>query len=510
MSTEALVVVPKGEKKPAIAIKAEKKAGMSRVWKSVIPVMVVVVLLLLPAPAGLELHAWRYFAVFAGVIVGLILEPLPGGAVGLIGITAVTISAPYTFYSAADLAKPDFRPAEAALSWALSGFSNGTVWLIFSAFMFALGYEKTGLGERLALLLVKALGRRTLTLGYGVALADAILAPFTPSNTARSGGTIYPIVRQLPPLYQSQPNDPSARRIGSYLMWVAIATTCVTSSLFLTALAPNLLALAIISKTLHFEISWMQWFSVIAPAGIILLFAVPLLSYWFYPPQIKQSHDVVGWAAAELTKLGPLSRREIVVAILVVMALVLWIGGSAYINATTVALAVVCLMLMTGAFSWRDMLTDSAAWNTLVWFGTLVALADGLSRVGFVTWLAHLIGNELVGTPPTLALVALVVAFWMLHYLFASGTAHTTALLPVMLAVGTAIPGISGVQLALLLATQLGLMGIITPYGTGPSPIYYGSGYLPSADYWRMGTIFGVIFLVVFLAITVPWSFVVL
>jgi L-tartrate/succinate antiporter len=293
-------------------------------------------------------------------------------------------------------------------------------------------------------------------------------------------------------------------------MWVAIATTCVTSSLFLTALAPNLLALAIISKTLHLDIAWMQWFLVIAPAGIILLLAVPLLSYWLYPPQVKQSHDVVDWAAGELAKRGPLGRRELVVAILVVMALMLWIAGAAYINATTVALAVVCLMLMTGAFSWRDMLTDSPAWNTFVWFGTLVALADGLSRVGFVTWLAHLIGNQLVGTAPNVAMVALVVAFWLLHYLFASVTAHTTALLPVMLAVGTAIPGISALQLALLLATQLGLMGIITPYGTGPSPIYYGSGYLPSADYWRMGTIFGLIFLIVFLVITVPWSFVVL
>ena len=54
------------------------------------------------------------------------------------------------------------------MSWALSGFSNSTVWLIFGAFMFALGYEKTGLGRRIALMLVKAMGRKTLTLGYAV------------------------------------------------------------------------------------------------------------------------------------------------------------------------------------------------------------------------------------------------------------------------------------------------------------------------------------------------------
>jgi L-tartrate/succinate antiporter len=78
-----------------------------------------------------------------------------------------------------------------------------------------------------------------------------------------------------------------------------------------------------------------------------------------------------------------------------------------------------------------------------------------------------------------------------------------------MLAVGSAIPGMPVLQYALLLSLTLGIMGVITPYGCGPSPIFYGSGYLPSGDFWRLGTIFGVIFLAAFLLITVPWSFVV-
>jgi L-tartrate/succinate antiporter len=80
-----------------------------------------------------------------------------------------------------------------------------------------------------------------------------------------------------------------------------------------------------------------------------------------------------------------------------------------------------------------------------------------------------------------------------------------TAMLPVLLAVGSTIPDMNMQQLAQLLCLQLGIMGIITPYGTGPSPVYYGSGYLPAADYWRMGAIFGVIFFVVFTALSVPW-----
>ena len=193
---------------------------------------------------------------------------------------------------ARELAKPGFKSFNAALTWALSGFSNTTVWLIFGAFMFALGYEKTGLGKRLALGLVQKMGRRTLTLGYAVVIADTILAPFTPSNTARSGGTVYPVIRNLPALYDSKPNDPSARRIGSYIMWVAIAATCVTSSMFLTALAPNLLAVELVNKTAKVGLTWTQWFLAFAPVGIALLILIPLITYWIYPPEVKQGEEV--------------------------------------------------------------------------------------------------------------------------------------------------------------------------------------------------------------------------
>ncbi|HUK13943.1 MAG TPA: anion permease [Thermoanaerobaculaceae bacterium] len=476
-----------------------------KAWRAVVPVAVAVIVVLAPVPSGLPPHAWRYFALFAGVVVALMVEPLPGGAVGLIGVTVATLLSRWVLFGPAELARPGFKPAEAGLTWALSGFSNATVWLIFAAFMFALGYERTGLGRRVALLLVKTMGRRTLALGYAVTIADTILAPFTPSNTARSGGTIYPVIRNVPPLFDSRPNDPSARRIGSYLMWVAISATCVTSSLFLTGLAPNLLAAEIVRKTVGVELGWVQWFVAFAPVGAVLLLLVPLLTYWIFPPEVRRSDEVPEWAARELGQMGKVSPRELLLGGYVIVALALWIFGGAFVNATTVALVVVCLMLLTRVFTWDDVTANKPAWNTLAWFATLVALADGLARTGFVTWFANSLARRTAGLSPTVVMVALVVFFYLVHYLFASSTAHTTALLPIMLAVGGAVPGLPVAKFALLLCLSLGLLGILTPYGTGPSPVYYGSGYLPSGVFWRLGAIFGLIFLVVFLGIGVPW-----
>lgn len=480
-------------------------AKKKRLMLLLLPIVVTLLLLLVPVPDGLPPYAWHFFAVFVGVIVGLIFEPLPGAVIGLTGVVVIALCSHWLLFSPEQQAAPGFKLAGQSFKWAVSGFGNSTVWLIFGAFMFAAGYDKTQFGRRLALILVKYLGRRSLTLGYAITFADLLLAPFTPSNTARSGGTIYPIIANLPPLYDSKPNDPSARRIGSYLMWVAISAACITSSMFLSALAPNLLALALVKSITGITISWGNWFIAFLPLGVILILAMPLLAYLFYPPEVKLNDEVPRWATRELEKLGKLSRNEILLLVFVCCALVMWIFAASWIEPALAALLVITLMLWTGVLNWSDITGNKAAWNTFAWFATLVALADGLSSTGFISWLGKEGGSLMTGISPSVALLLLVAAFYLLHYLFASSTAHTTALLPAMLTIAATIPGMNMQVFCLMSVTSLGIMGIITPYGTGPSPIYYGSGYLPTGDYWRLGTIFGAIFLALLLVVGYPW-----
>ena len=478
---------------------------LRRNWRAVVPLALLLLLLVLPAPQGLPIHAWRFLALFVSVICGIILEPLPGGAVGFIGVAVACLLAPYVLYGPNDLAAPGFSASQGGLRWALSGFSNGTVWLIFAAFMFSLGYEKSGLGRRIALLLVRHMGRKTWMLGYAVMLADLALAPVTPSNTARSGGTIYPVLANLPALYDSKPNDASARKIGSYIMWVAISSTCVTSTLFMTALAPNLLAIEIVRKTAHLSIGWLNWFYCAAPLGIVLLLATPLLAYVLYKPEVTHGNEVPAWAADALRKMGRIKRSEITLMALVLCALGAWVFATDFIEPTTTAMLVIAAMLLTSVITWSDFIKNHAAWNTLAWFATLIAMADGLTRVGIIGWFTHSIGAHLAGISPTLVLLLLLTVFYFSHYAFASVTAHAAAMLPAMLGLGMATPDMPMAEFSMLLCMSLGIMGIITPYGTGPSPVYYGSGYLPSSDYWRLGAIFGLISFVGFMLIAVPW-----
>jgi L-tartrate/succinate antiporter len=463
-------------------------------WRALLPLVIAGIVMLLPRPAGLEPRAWIYAALFAGVVAGLILEPIAPAVLGLIG---VSVAAGFGLVPGAG------KPAD-GIKWLLSGFADPTVWLIFGAFVFSLGFERSGLGRRLALLLVRRLGGSALGLGYAIAAADLVLAPLMPSNAARTGGIIVSVIRPIPPLYGSEPG-PTARRFGAYLFATSFAVTAITSSMFLTALAPNILAVSLVQKATGIEMSWIAWFRGALPVGVLLLALTPWLLHRLYPPEIRSSHQVPIWAAAQLRGMGPVSRREMTMAALSLLALALWIFAGAVIGPTQTMIVTVCLMVILGVVSWDEVLGHRPAWNMLVWFATLVTLADGLAQVGLVGWMARGVSHAGAALPPATLMVVLVAFFFLVHYLFASSTAHATALLPVMLATGAAVPALPMRPFALLLCYALGLMGVISPYASGPAPIFYGSGFIPRRDFWLLGLGLGLLYLIALIGVGVPY-----
>jgi len=463
-----------------------------------IPLLVMAVFWIMPAPEGLNPDTMRYLGVFLAVVLGLVLEPMPGAAVGLIGIC---IAASLMLVPAAG-GKP--ATLQSSIRWALAGFSNSTVWLMFVAFMFAMGYEKTGLGRRISLHLLKWLGKTALGVGYAVSLSDFVLAPFIPSSTARGGGTIFPIVSNIPPAYGSFP-DKEPRKIGAYIMWTGVCATSITSSLFLTGLAPNLLALSIAKDAVQVTITWREWFIAMLPAGGLLVLLTPLVTYIFYPPTEKKFPAIPSWAKEELDKMGSISVKELTMAALALFALGMWVFGTKLIDSTLVSMLVLALMLVFRVVTWEQVISNKQAWNTLCWFGTLVTLADGLTQTGFLKWFSVLCTNLMAGLPPMGIAFGLLVFLYFSHYFFAGVTAHTAAMMSLLFTAGLAIPGMNIKYLVMFLSGCLGIMGILTPYGAAQNTIYYGAGYIKSSTFWLLGFCYGLFFFVVYTIFAVLW-----
>ena len=237
----------------------------------------------------------------------------------------------------------------------------------------------------------------------------------------------------------------------------------------------------------------------------VLALPLPLLVYVIYPPEIKSSTAVSAWAKEELARMGRVSRKEATMGLLILLAFSLWLFAGRWINPTTAILVVIALLIVTGILDWDDVVGNRVAWDTLFYFATLLALAEGLERVGIVAWAANGASSMLLGASPLVAMIALVSFFFLIHYLFASLTAHTMAVLPALLAAGSAFPGMPVRVLALLLVYSIGLMGVITPYATGPAPVYFGSGFIPRKDFWVLGFVFGLIYLTVLLGVGIPY-----
>ena len=453
-------------------------------WKMFVPLFVFALIWIMPSPQGLSIQAWHFLAVFFAVLVGLVLEPIPAALLGLIGISVASV-----------LGLVGKTPA-ANIKWALSGFSNNIIWLIFASIMFAMGYKKTGLGKRISLIMVKYMGKSTLGLGYAIAFADLVLAPFMPSNTARSAGTIYPIAINIPILFNSTPeNEP--RKMGAYLVWVGIAISTVTSSMFYTGLTTNMLAADLIQKGANITLEWGAWAKIMIPLMLPLFLITPLLAYVIFPPTQKHSPSASFWAQEELMKMGSITFKEMMMASFATFALILWVFGKELnVDATVAAISIVALMVLSNIITWDDVIGNKGAWNVLVWFATLVALAAGLKEVGILTWISQKAELSLMGLTPTMLMISMIVASFVLHYFFASLTAHAVALFPIFIAFS--VKFISPEQLVtflILFSGTLGVMGIITPYGTGPSPIWYGSGYISQGRWWFLGAIFGGLYL---------------
>ncbi|WP_156478657.1 anion permease [Anaerosporomusa subterranea] len=440
----------------------------------------------LPVPAGLKPAAWHLLAIFVATILGFILQPLPIGAIAFLSVTFTALAGV-------------LKPAEA-----LSGFSNGTIWLIVSAFLFAKGFIKTGLGRRIAYMLIRSMGDSTLKLGYTLALSDLIISPATPSNTARAGGILFPIVKSLSAAFDSEPG-PSARRVGAYLIQTAYQGNTITSAMFMTAMAGNPLIALLASKTLNINISWGLWATAAIVPGIISLIVVPYFLYKFYPPEITHTPEAKTLAAKELAQMGAMSLGEKIVASVFVGALVLWSTSQfTKIDATVVAMLAVSIMMMTKVLEWKDVLDEKGAWDTLIWMGALIGLADYLAKLGFIPWFAKAVSASIVGVPWMQAFIVLLVIYMYAHYGFASLVAHITAMYAAFASVAVAA-GAPAYLVALALAFMSNLCMSLTHYAAGPAPIYFGSGYVDQGTWWKLGFMVSVINMIIWVGIGSFW-----
>lgn len=453
-----------------------------------ITIAVGVVIWFLPVPNGITDQAWHLFAVFVSTILGFILAPLPIGAVAFLGVTIAALTGVIT------------------TSVAISGFGNSTIWLIICAFLLARGFIKSGLGRRIAFLIIKAIGKSSLSLGYAITLSDFIISPATPSSTARAGGIIYPIIRSLSSALGSEPG-PTARKFGAYIMQIEYQANAITCAMFMTAMAGNPLIVELAEKTIGVQITWGNWALAAIVPGLLSLLLMPYLLYKLFPPEITDMPHAKTMAIEELDRMGPMSPMEIKIAVIFVGALVLWATSElTHLNATLVAMIAVGVLLLLSVLTWDDVLAEKGAWNTMFWMGSLITLAGVFAKSGFVKAVSTMAGEAILsaGLSWLAAFALLAIIYVYSHYAFASVSAHIGAMYAAFLAVAVAV-GTPPLLAALSLAGLSNLMIPLTHYGGGAAPILYGADFVSQGKWWQLGFIITTFNVIIWLGIGAIW-----
>ncbi|MYM71883.1 DASS family sodium-coupled anion symporter [Duganella sp. FT134W] len=491
-----------------------KLSAMFRYFNSAVPfrlvpaliaTAVLFVLLALPCPAGLDPKAWALVAIFLTTIVAIILKVMPIGVMALMAIVIVALS------------QVTSNSSKGAITDALSSFASPLIWLIVVAVLISRGLKKTGLGSRVGLIFIAMLGKRTIGIGYGLTVCELVLAPFTPSNTARGGGIVHPIMKSIANAFDSDPAKGTEGKVGTYLALVNYHANPITSAMFLTATAPNPLVVDFVAKASHqsFHLSWTTWALCMLLPGLVCLLLMPLVIYLLSPPQLKATPDAVQYARGELDRMGPLAPKEKVMLGTFGLLLVLWanvpamiVGPAWTLDPTVVAFLGLFVLIITGTLDWDDVLSEKSAWDTLIWFGALVMLAEQLNKLGVIGWAALAMKDAIVASGMGWLPVAtvLLLAFVFSHYLFASTTAHISAMLFAFLSVGAQLlPPPYLVPFLLLMTAGSAIMMTLTHYATGTSPIIFGSGYVTMGNWWRVGFVMCVLELLVFAVVGGAW-----
>ena len=452
--------------------------ALSKTQKLAILVAIPVLFFLIPAPEGLSLIAWRLLGIYIATIVGLVIKPYGEPVILLAAVAA----------SAATIGNTAGAEKLVKVGQTLSGYQSGTTWLIFTAFTLSSAFVITGLGKRIAYYMIGWIGNTTLRLGYVTVFLDFLLSPATPSNTARAGGIVFPIINSVAVALGSDP-EKSPKLAGRYLLLNVYMTVKTTSYLSLTAMAPNALALSIMEPVLGFKVNWIEWFLAASVPGLLCLFLIPLICYFIAKPELKHV-DNKNIAKKGLEELGPMSMREKSLAVLFVLALLGWIFADFLgVNSTTVALITMVLCIVLNIVSWDDVRKNKAGWDTLIWYGGIIGMSKILENAKFFEWLADTLNKHLdFGDHGMLALVVILILSVSVRYLFASGGAYVAAMIPVFATVGkVAGAPVELLTLGLLFANSYG--GSVTHYGGGPGPITFGAGYNDIKSWWTAGFI---------------------
>jgi len=424
--------------------------------------IVFVVMLFMPAPAEMEVSAWRVAALTILMATWWMTQTLPLTVTALLPFLALPLM---DIMTAQDVAKEYYSP---------------TLFLILGGAFLALAIERTGMHRRVALSILSRSGHSVTGLMIAFMGSTALLS-MVMSNTSialimvpiavavlAAGGTKAGETDGLP---------------GALIMGVAFAAS-IGGLGTLVGSPTNAIAAGLVEKQLGIQISFLTWMLYGLP---IVIIGIPLCAFILMRVQnVTAGSFDVDAARESIGQARPMSvpeKRLVPIFLLVILA---WITQpllepflpKGAITDGSIAIAGSLLLFLIPDGTGRPLLTwqeaDRAPWGVIMMFGGGLALAAGITQSGLAAWLGDAL-RPLSVVHPIIIAIALT-ALVILITEFASNVATASGVLPVVAGLVAATG--ADPWLMAMAASMAASWGFMMPSGTGPNAIAWASGHI--------------------------------
>jgi len=438
----------------------------------ILAIVVGVAIWMLPTPASMSMTQHKLLSIFSGAVIAWITI-----GVNFAVSTFAVVSLMYFW-----VGNPEGKLNKAgalirSADFAVGGFASSSLWLLVTGVVISIAMTRSGVARRLALYMMRFLGRTPTGAICSSMLANIVIAPLTPSNTARAAAML-PIVEGIAEAYQAKPGESN---FGKALFLANTYTNNITGSMFLTGTIPNPVSIGLIASAagLSAFTTWSYWALAAVPTNLVLLFLTAWLLLKMYPPEVKDLPGGVVYINKALQEMGPMSLQEKKAVGYFFLALVLWSTDFYHnFNSSMVAFLVSLLIFLPriGVLEWKET-EKSLPWELFVYFGGVLTLSGALMKTKAFEWLIKTSLTSMgVQDVQMMPLLIILIGFSIFsHIIWSTTTAMTGVMIPIYIGLAQTL-GFNVVAFVLPLAIMMSY-AFHLPFNTMGNIIWYGKGF---------------------------------
>lgn len=319
----------------------------------------------------------------------------------------------------------------------LEGYAQPFVWLLVSTFIIAAGFEITGLGKRIALVIF-SLVKGNATASVGLVLLSLVVLSFLIPTGAGRIAMILPVCIGLIEVVKRHSDH--AAYAKSVLLGVTFTSSFMSYAL-ITGSSSSIYAASTIKLMTGFTWDYLFWFIVDIPIALTMLLVLWLVLTWKFPLQLRDWSKGREYIQTKLSEMGNITVGEKKLLGLSIFMLTAWMTESFHgysVAMTAMAAAVLSCLPKVGVQKWKTA-SMSIDWNIIILFGAAYALADAMQANGTADWIANGLVKYIPAEHPLLAALVMILLVTVFRLGFANMLGVTAVFLPLTISLAEAL-----------------------------------------------------------------------